>query len=273
MKRSSQQYARMKKNYDILVIDDERVVIDSVVKVGESQGYRVDSARTAKSALSRLHSQPYKMIICDDMMPEMDGFRFLREIRRIGIDTPVIMTTGLSTLHNAVESLLSGAIGFLPKPFTMEELMSRISRAFKYAELLGRIRAGELNDSDTFRRCSEEYRRLGHASWIKVENTGVVNVGVVDLFLKTIDAISRIELLDDNEHVYQGNPCARFETENHLIHDLRSPISGKIIARNDKLTEDIELLVQDPYNEGWLYRVIPSNLEKERNLLKAGIGI
>ena len=263
----------MKNNYDILVIDDSRVVIDSVVKVGESQGYRVDSAQTANSALSRLNSQSYKMIICDVMMPEMDGFQFLREIRRIGIDTPVIMTTGLSTLQNAVKSLLSGAIGFLPKPFTMGELMSRIRRGFKYAELLGRMKAGEVKDSDVFRRCSENYRRLGHASWMKVEETGIVNVGVVDLFLKTIDAISRIELLDDNDRVYQGNPCARFETESHLVHNLLSPISGKIIARNDKLMEDINLLVQDPYNEGWLYKVIPSNLDSERDLLKPGIGI
>jgi len=116
----------MKNNYDILVIDDEKVVIDSVVKVGESQGYRVDSAQTANSALSRLNSQSYKMIICDVMMPEMDGFQFLREIRRIGIDTPVIMTTGLSTLQNAVKSLLSGAIGFLPKPFTPHALIDRV---------------------------------------------------------------------------------------------------------------------------------------------------
>jgi len=263
----------MKKNYDILVIDNERVVIDSVVKVGESQGYTVDSAQTATIALSRLSSRSYKMIICDVMMPEMDGFQFLAEIRRSGIDTPVIMTTGLSTLQNAVESLLSGAIGFLPKPFTMEELMSRLRRGFKYAELLGRIKAGELKESEAFRRCSKEYRRLGHASWIKVENTGVVNIGVVDLFLKTIDAISRVELLNANDRVYQGNPCARFETENHLIHDLRSPISGKIIARNEKLTEDVDLLVQDPYDRGWLYKVIPSNLETEANLLKPGLGL
>ena len=262
-----------KKHYDILVVDDEQVVIDSVVKIGEAEGYSVDSARSANAALSRLGSRAYKMVICDVMMPEMDGFNFLQELRSSGIDTPVIMTTGFSTLNNAVRSLLSGAIGFLPKPFTMEELLSRMRRGFKYTELLGRIKSGELRESEVFRRCSETYCRLGHASWMKIESAGVVNIGVVDLFLKTIDTISRVILLDENEQIYQGSSCAKFETDTDLVHNLLSPISGRIIARNDTILTDIRLLEEDPYHAGWLYKIVPSDLEEERKLLKSGLGI
>jgi CheY-like chemotaxis protein/glycine cleavage system H lipoate-binding protein len=263
----------IRKNYDILVIDDEQVVVDAVVKIGEAEGHSVDSARNADAALSRLGSRAYKIVICDVMMPEMDGFEFLQELRRNGIDTPVIMTTGFSTLHNAVKSLLSGAIGFLPKPFTMNELLSRMRRGFKYTELLRRIKAGELEESEVFRRCSDEYFRLGHASWMKIESAGEVNVGVVDLFLKTIDTISRVILLDAGEQIYQGNTCARFETVTDLVHNLLSPVSGRIIARNDTVLTRMGALEEDPYREGWLYKVVPSNLEEERRLLKRGLGI
>ena len=121
----------MKKEYDILIIDDEQVVIDSVVKVVSSEGFKVDSAENASKALKKIMSNHYRLIICDIMMPEMNGFQFLKEINNMNNITPVIMTSGYSTIDNAIKSLLEGAIGFLPKPFTMNELMSRILRGLK----------------------------------------------------------------------------------------------------------------------------------------------
>jgi len=259
--------------FDILVIDDESVIIDSVVKVGEYEGHTVDSARTAGAGLVKLGANRYRIMICDIMMPEMDGFRFLDEIRGMGIDTPVIMTTGLSTLQNAVKSLLAGAIGFLPKPFTVGELMSRIRRALKYEELLGRMRSGELREADFFEDYPAEYRRLGQASWLNTEAAGVVSVGVMALFLQTIDPVVRLDLLDADEQVQQGNVCASFATDTLLVHGLRSPVSGRIIARNEKIVADPRSLVCDPYREGWLYKIVPNNLEDERELLKVGIGM
>jgi len=257
----------MSESYDILVIDDESVVIDSVVKVAEAEGYTVDSARTASAALAKLNSNAYRMIISDVMMSGMDGFRFLAEIRSIGIKTPVIMTTGLSTVQNAVKSLLAGAIGFLPKPFTVGELMSRIRRGFKYAELLGRLETGELAESDLFEGCCDEYRRLGYASWVKAEALGVVSVGVMGHFLRTIDPICRVDLLDPGEQIFQGNHCAGFATAKLLVHRLLSPISGRIIARNEAVLADNQLLERDPYHDGWLYKVLPDNLDEEIKLL------
>lgn len=263
----------MNERYDILVIDDESVVIDSVVKVAGAEGYTVDSAGTASAALAKLGIHSYRMIICDVMMPEMDGFRFLAEIRSIGIQTPVIMTTGLSTVQNAVKSLLSGAIGFLPKPFTAGELMSRVRRGFKYAELLGSLEAGELLESSLFEGCCDQYLRLGHASWLKVEALGVVAVGVMDPFLKTIDPICRVDLLEAGEQIFQGSSCAHFATVKLLVHRLLSPVSGRIIARNEEILTDIDLLTRDPYRDGWLYKILPNNLDDEIKLLGPCPGI
>jgi len=259
----------MTGQYDILVVDEERVIVDSVAKVGESEGYAVDSANAAGEAFAKLESHRYRLIISDLMMPEMDGFRFLEELRRRGVDTPVIVTTGVSTLQNAVRSLLCGAIGFLPKPFTVGELMSRIRRGLKYAGLLERIKAGELQESDLFEGCPGDYRRLGHASWLKVESAGVATIGVMGLFLRTIDPVSGVELQEASEPVHQGNVCAGFETEKLLVYNLRSPVSGKIIARNERVLEDTGIVARDPYGEGWLYKVLPYNLDEEVRLLKS----
>ncbi|MEJ2617205.1 MAG: response regulator, partial [Ignavibacteriaceae bacterium] len=107
----------MKKQWDILIVDDEQVVIDAVVKICSSEGYSVDWSIDAKEALGKFEKNSYKLIVCDIMMPDIDGFKLLDELRKIEISSPVIMTTGYSTVENAVNSLYNGAIDFIPKPF------------------------------------------------------------------------------------------------------------------------------------------------------------
>ena len=96
---------------------------------------------------------------------------------------------------------------------------------------------------------------------------GSVLIGATDCYIKTIDQIKNIELLPLNEAISQASPVVKFETVNGLVHQLYSVISGSIIARNEKLTEEPELLEKDPYFEGWIYRIIPSELEYEMTLL------
>lgn len=65
-------------------------------------------------------------------MPDGDGFQILDELNNRNIDSTIIMTTGYSTVENAVKSLYKGAVDFIPKPFTVDELLSSIYRANKY---------------------------------------------------------------------------------------------------------------------------------------------
>lgn len=74
------------------------------------------------------------------MLPEFDGFQFLNELRRNKINVPVIDNTGYSTFENVVKSLYDRAIDFLPKPFTVNELLSCVHRGINYAGLLGYIK-------------------------------------------------------------------------------------------------------------------------------------
>jgi len=267
----------MKRKFDILAIDDEEVILASIVKLCSAENLRVDSVLDAKEGLNKLDKNDYRLIICDIMMPEMDGFQFLEFLYKNRIETPVIITTGFSTVENAVKSLARGAIDFLPKPFTVDELLSVVFRGLKYQEI---ISSQEMIDVDAkkitpqqvaFVSCPANYLCLGYASWAVVEGAGSVKIGVTDLFLKTVATIKKIDFFNLDEEVVQGNTCAFARTEDQMTHQLLAPLTGRIIKKNDKLGRDINIIDKDPYFEGWLYTIIPSDLDYEIDRLTQGV--
>ena len=260
----------VKNEYDILIVDNEPVVIDSVVKVVSSEGLKVDSAEDVHKALRKLKNNRYRLIVCDIMMPDIDGFKFLIEKQAMQIDTPVIMTSGYSTIDNAVKSLLQGAIGFLPKPFTMNELMSRISRGLKYMDIKQMVAANDNKTEGSYCLCPDDYYRLGDASWVHCESQSSVVMGVCDLYLRTIESVKDIELLNTNDLISQGIPCAKFRSKNRFTYNLLSPVSGRIIVRNENILEHPDILLDDPYGDGWIYRITPSELERDLGNLRIG---
>lgn len=255
----------MKEHKDILIIDDEQVVIDSIVKIIEMENYSYDFATDAPSALEKMNGADFDLIICDIMLPGIDGFQFLAELDSRNINTPVIMTTGFSTIENAVKSLYTGAIEFIPKPFTVDELTGVIHRGIKYGTL-NRLKKMDA-DSILLVPCPAKYYRLGYSSWMNIDFDGSVLIGATDFFIKTLNQIKKIDLLEVNEILTQASTAVIFETEDGLIHQLYSVISGTIIARNNRLLEEPELLEKDPYFEGWIYRIIPTELDYEMTLL------
>ncbi|MGE5845208.1 MAG: response regulator [Ignavibacteria bacterium] len=254
---------RGKKQWDILVIDDEQVIIDAVVKICSSENFIVDSAIDAQIALTKLVKNIYRLIICDIMMPGMDGFEFLDELNIRKINSALIMTTGFSTVDNAVRSLYSGAIDFIPKPFTTDELLSSVIRGMKYIEIQSLLRTQKDDSAVVYVPCPAKYYRLGYSSWASEESTGSILIGATDLFIKTIDNFSGIELLSADEELIQGNSCAYFKDQSERVFTLLSPVTGRILEANTGIIEDKTLLEKDSYFEGWLYRVLPSDSEYE----------
>lgn len=255
---------------DILIIDDEEVILDAVEKIGKMEGFTVDAALNPVLALNMLEKQNYKIILCDIMMPEMDGFQLLAELYKRKLNIPVIMITGYSTVENAVKSLYKGAIDFIPKPFTIDELMSSISRGFKYLELQKQVEGTQYNtsrDSIIYVPCPPKYMKLGFTSWVLMENEGVAIIGTTDLFIRTIGSILSVDLMKKDDVFYQGNSCVNLESEDGLVHKFMAPIGGKIIERNEKLIENPSLLEKDPYFEGWMYKLIPADIEYDMKYL------
>lgn len=260
----------MFRNAKILVIDDEQVILDAISRIASAEGFQVESDNDASSALKKISQKEYSLILCDIMMPKMDGFAFLDEIQKRRLPTPVIMITGFSTVENAVKSLYKGAIDFVPKPFTFEELNSCINRGIRYYRVQKGIEDAKFRDDKTsisYVSGPPKYRRLGNLSWINLESVGTAVVGATDLFLETIEKLVKIELMEVEEEIIQGDSCANLVTSDDLGHRLLSPISGRIIERNEKILHDINLLEKDPYFEGWIYKVIPSNIEFDSKYL------
>ncbi|MGE5795204.1 MAG: response regulator [Ignavibacteria bacterium] len=254
---------RGKKQWDILVIDDEQVIIEAVVKICSSENFIVDSAIDAQIALTKLVKNIYRLIICDIMMPGMDGFEFLDELNIRKINSALIMTTGFSTVDNAVRSLYSGAIDFIPKPFTTDELLSSVIRGMKYIEIQSLLKTQKDDSAVVYVPCPAKYYRLGYSSWASEESTGSILIGATDLFIKTIDNFTGIDLLSADEELIQGNSCAYFKDQSDREYTLLSPVTGRILEKNTEIVKDKTLLEKDPYFEGWLYRVLPSDSEYE----------
>jgi len=263
----------MSRQYDILIIDDEQVILDAVVRICSTEQLKVDVATDAHNALAKMKKNHYRLIICDIMLPVMDGFELLEKIKPLEISTAFIMTTGYTTIENAVKSLYLGAIDFLPKPFTSDEFWSAIKRGFKYLEIRKKKLHQKKERTDNlilYVPCPARYFRLGYGSWLDQDYTGSVVVGITDLFLKTVDSVENISLMEKDQEILQGNPCAVLVTRDGIQHGILAPISGRIIKKNIRLEDEVTLIEKDPFFNGWLYQVIPDDLNYQMKYLIPG---
>ncbi len=110
----------------VLLIEDERSLSEAVCQVLKKEHIAADAAYTGTDGLDAALSGIYDAIILDVMLPKMDGFTVLKELRREGITTPIMMLTARGGLEDRVAGLDAGADYYLPKPFQMAELLACI---------------------------------------------------------------------------------------------------------------------------------------------------
>ncbi|HID40006.1 MAG TPA: response regulator, partial [Calditrichaeota bacterium] len=201
----------------------------------------------------------------------IDGFQFLEILKEKNINTPVIMVTGYATAGNAVKSLYAGAIDFLPKPFTADEILSTVRRGIRYNAIQNKIMNRSSNsdkDSLLYVPCPATYYRFGYCCWAKTEQDGTIRTGLFDLFLQTIENIEQIIPAKTDETIIQGHSCLQIKTKDQLVHNVLAPVSGRIVKRNNSILENIDIIQKDPYFKGWIYLIIPSNREFDmKNLI------
>lgn len=251
----------MSNQRDILVIEDEPSVARAVVMVCDEEGMSVTAAESATAALDILDGSSFRLALCDIMMQGLDGFQFLDELDKRGLNLPVIMMTGYSTMENAVKSLSKGAVDYIPKPFTADELLTVIRRSLRSGMLREKAYAAKFGRDRTleFVPCPSEYFRLGYVSWVKIEDEGTARIGVSDLFLKSVEGIRKFELSATGDELVQGVPCAVATSNNGSRHGIMCPMGGKILEVNEEALSNPLLVEKDPFFRGWLYRILPSN--------------
>jgi DNA-binding response OmpR family regulator len=115
----------------ILVVDDEKTLLDQLKRALEDLRYMVETALDGQEALDKLFETPYDLIILDIMLPKKDGLSVLREIRQAGMTTPVLMLTARGEIGDKIKGLDLGADDYLAKPFSLDELLARIRALFR----------------------------------------------------------------------------------------------------------------------------------------------
>ncbi|MFZ4412640.1 MAG: sigma-54-dependent transcriptional regulator [Bacteroidales bacterium] len=126
----------MSKKISILIVDDEESVRDSLFNWFIEDGYSVECAENAKTALSKLESNHFDIILADIKMPGMDGLEMLRRIKLMKNESIVIVMTAFATVDTAVQALKDGAFDYITKPFDPDDLSHLIRNASKQISLI-----------------------------------------------------------------------------------------------------------------------------------------
>ncbi len=117
----------------IAFIEDDRLIVEPVVRALKSMGYSVLTASDGATGLKTVLTQPCDLVILDIMLPEMDGWEVCKGIRQKSV-VPILMLTALSDEIDRILGLELGADDYLTKPFSTRELMARVKALLRRVE-------------------------------------------------------------------------------------------------------------------------------------------
>ena len=119
----------------ILLVEDDRNLRGFLRKAFREEGCAVDECESGDRALDRALRRSYDCIVLDLMLPGLDGFSVVKELRQRGVHTPVLILTARDEVDSRVRGLELGADDYLSKPFDLAELMARVHALVRRAEL------------------------------------------------------------------------------------------------------------------------------------------
>jgi two-component system, OmpR family, response regulator CpxR len=118
-------WAQSRRSASILLVDDDVELCAVIRDYFAAHGYTIETVQNGCDALSKAFEQQYDLIILDVMMPVLDGFEVLRQLRRKSA-VPVIMLTARTEHEDRIAGLEAGADDYVPKPFALAELLARV---------------------------------------------------------------------------------------------------------------------------------------------------
>lgn len=112
----------------VLVVDDQKDVLDVMTKIIESLGYSAMGVNGGAKALEILKKKKIDLVITDLVMPQMDGLNFVKQIRKLKVDTPIIITAGVDISESKVDLEKCGANDFIKKPFIIGDIGHKVEK-------------------------------------------------------------------------------------------------------------------------------------------------
>ncbi|WP_136605737.1 response regulator transcription factor [Paenibacillus dokdonensis] len=151
-------------NKDVLIVEDEPKIARLLELELTYEGYVVTIADNGKEGLEQALSKAWGLILLDIMLPELNGIEVLRRLRKIDIDTPVIVVTARNTTPDKISGLDQGANDYVTKPFEIEELLARMRATMRNRSVEPKVKeqAKLLQiDNLTLNKMTREIKREG----------------------------------------------------------------------------------------------------------------
>lgn len=260
----------------ILAVDDEAVVLDSFRKILVVAGYSIDTVESGREALGLVQKNKYDFVFTDLKMPEMDGLDVVKGVKHFSPETDVIVITGYATIESAVDAMKFGAMDYVQKPFTEDELVDftrkclirRRDQTQKQLKPTMHVTTAEKPHEHEFVLPGGVFISEGHV-WANVTVPGLVRVGVDDFVRKMIGRIDKIGFPARDSQVKKGEPLFTIRQGTRTA-SFRSPITGKVHSLNGDLAGNLDWLEKNTYEKGWICSLKPDHLADELEALKIG---
>ena len=126
----------------VLLVEDEPGLVLTLSDRLSREGYAVETCTDGESGLARAAAEPFDIVLLDVMLPRMNGFDVLRELRQRRVEVPVIMLTARGQVVDKVVGLKLGADDYVTKPFEMVELLARVEAKLRRSPAANRPREG-----------------------------------------------------------------------------------------------------------------------------------
>lgn len=185
----------------ILLVEDDETLSELINEYLSEQGYDVTVCADAKAALDTAYERNFDILILDVKLPKGDGFSLLRELRRLGNDTPAIFTTSLNALQDLEIGYKSGCDDYLKKPYELKELLLRIQILLKRKFSHVNDEFIELNDGYKFYPSSKTLRQNG-----QIVNLSNKESELLALFLENKNALLSKETIFEKIWNYSEEP-------------------------------------------------------------------
>ena len=185
----------------ILLVEDDETLSELISEYLSEQGYDVTVRADAKAALDTAYERNFDILILDVKLPKGDGFSLLRELRRLGDDTPAIFTTSLNALQDLEIGYKSGCDDYLKKPYELKELLLRIQILIKRKFSHVNDEFSELNDGYKFYPSSKTLRQNG-----QIVNLSNKESELLALFLENKNALLSKETIFEKIWNYGEEP-------------------------------------------------------------------
>ena len=263
----------------ILCVDDEPIILDSFRKILVLDGYSVDTVENGREALNLIKTHHYDFLFTDLKMPEMDGVEVTNAVKHLRPDIDVIIITGYASIDTAVETMKIGAMDYVEKPFTEDELLdftkkSLIKRQDRIRkQLKPQVHISHLSGSDHLK--SGEFAIPGGVfiskdhCWVSIDQDGNAKIGIDDFANKLLGKIEKIDFPNLGMEIKKEQPLFSLK-QGHRNITFASPVSGSVAKINSNLKEDIDSMEVTPYETNWICAIDANSLDDEIKELQIG---